>query len=168
MFNLRNHNFSDISRHSKRKMWYGYELTGLNKTLRYIERQKLQENIKEEFHSSSLKMNVKVVMYNNITFVYVKEEKKKTKKSRTQHTVPTFFALFLGHKYFFCSKKIIPLDYVKVMAVSLGYNNSRRIKLLGKDLTSLIKLLWIKQQGTSHAEDISQPLVYQPSNPTIR
>lgn len=160
-------NFSDTSRHSKRKIWYGYELIGLNETPKYVEKQKIQESIKEEFYSNGLKMDVKAVMYNNITFIYVKEEKKKKTK---QHygTMPIFFALFLGHKYFFSSKKVVPHDYVKVITISLGYNNSKKIKLMGKDLASLIKLLWIKQQGTLHAGDIGQPPVYQPSNPIIR
>lgn len=166
MFDLRNRNFSDISRHSKRKNWYGYELLDSNKTSKYVEKQKIQESIKEEFYSSGLEMDVKAVMYNDVIFICVKEDKKK-KKSRAYRVMPTFFALFLGHKYFFCSKKTVPLDYIKVMAVSLGYNNSKRIKLMGKNLESLIKLLWIKQQGTLRAEDISQPPVYRSSDPII-
>ncbi|TGZ53112.1 uncharacterized protein [Temnothorax longispinosus] len=156
----------DVSRHDKRKVWYGYEMTGLNEASKYVEIQEIQENIKEEFHSNNLDTDVRAVMYNNIIFIYVKEEEKR-KKKRGQRIMPTFFALFLGHKYFFCSKKNVPIDYVKVMAVSLGYSNSKRIKLMGKDLRSLIKLLWIKQQGALRAEDISQPPVYQPSNSTV-
>lgn len=142
-------------------------MTNLNEATRYIEKQEIQESIKEEFHSNALEVDVKAEMYNNITYIYVKEKKKK-KKIRSLHTTPTFFALFLGHKYFFCSKKNVPLDYVKVIAISLGYRNSKRIKLMGKDLRSLIKLLWINQQGTLHANDISQPRVYQPTNPVVR
>ncbi|XP_012529037.1 uncharacterized protein LOC105832531 [Monomorium pharaonis] len=151
----------DISRHNKRKIWYGYELTGSNETAR-LEKRDVQESIKEEFYSNGLNMAVKATMYDNITFIYVKEEKK-----RRQSSVPTFFALFLGHKYFFCSRKIVPLDYIKVIAISLGYENSKRIKLMGKDLKSLIKLLWFKQQGTLHADYVSQPPVFQPSDPVI-
>lgn len=112
-------------------------------------------------------MDVKSVMYNNVTFISLKEKEKK-KKKQVQHAMPTFFALFLGHKYFFCSRKNVPLDYVKVVTVSLGYSNSKRIKLMGKDLKSLIKLLWIKQQGALCTEDISEPPAYQPSDPIVR
>jgi len=138
----------------------------LNERSRHLQKREIKESIKEEFRSSGLDMDVKAIMYNSIMFIYVKEKEKK--KKRMQRTIPTFFALFLGHKYFFCSKKNVPLHYVKVIAVSLGYNDSKRIKLIGKDLRSLIKLLWIKQQGTIHAEDINQPPVYQLSNPTVR
>lgn len=166
LVNLWNNDFSDISRHDKRKIWYGYELTGLNRVSRYLEKREIQETIKVEFRSSGLNMDVKSVMYNNVTFICIKEEKKK--KKQIQRAMPTFFALFLGHKYFFCSRKNVPLDYIKVMAVSLGYSNSKRIKLMGKDLRSLIKLLWIKQQGALSAEDISEPPAYQSSDPIIR
>lgn len=156
----------DVSRHDERKVWYGYELTGSNGTSRHVEMQEMQEGIREEFHSSGLDMSVKTVMHNNVTFICVREKEKRKKKSE-RSTMPTFFAVFLGHKYFFCSKKTVPLHYVKVMAISLGYSNSRRIRLMGKNLRSLIKLLWFKQQGALHAEDIGRPPVYQPSNPTV-
>jgi hypothetical protein len=124
----------------------------------------IQKSIKEEFRSNDLEVNVKATEYDNITFIYVKEKK----KGRRQPITPTFFALFLGHKYFFCSVKTVPLYYVKAIAVSLGYKNSKAIKLMGKDLRSLIKLLWFKQQGTLCAEYVSQPPVYRPSHPIIR
>ncbi|KYN28287.1 hypothetical protein ALC57_02348 [Trachymyrmex cornetzi] len=145
-------------------MWYGYKLSRLNRELRHFDRQEIQEGIKEEFHSNGLKMNIKAIMYDNIMFIYVEEKKKKKK---VQHITPTYFALFFEQKYFFCSKKNVPIDYLKVIASNLGYNNSKRIKLMGKDLKSLIKLLWIEQQNVLQAEDISQPPVYQPSEPVI-
>ncbi|KYN13689.1 hypothetical protein ALC57_14155, partial [Trachymyrmex cornetzi] len=37
----------------------------------------------------------------------------------------------------------------------------------GQKLKSVIKLLWIEQQNVLQAEDISQPLVYKPSEPVI-
>lgn len=119
----------------------------------------------EEFQSNGFNIDIKVAVYDNITFINIKE---KSKKRRVQHTIPIFFALFMGHKYLFCSKKNISHDFVKFMTTSLGYNNSKKIKLMGKDLRSLIRLLWNKQQGTLHAEDIHQPLVYEPSDPVTR
>jgi len=139
----------------------------LNKRSRHLEIREIKESIKEEFYSIfDLDMDVKAIMYNSITFICVKEKEKR--KKRIQRTVPTFFALFLGHKYFFCSRKDVPLYYIKVIAISLGYDDGKRIKLIGRDLRSLIKLLWIKQQGTIHAEDINRPPVYQLSNPIVR
>ncbi|CAL1679732.1 unnamed protein product [Lasius platythorax] len=154
---------TDISRHDNRKIWYGYELTGTGRPLNHFEKRQIQESIKEEFHSNGLNIDVKAAIYDNITFVNIKE-KKKTKK-QVHHTMPIFFALFLGHKYLFCTKKNISRDFIKSMAIALGYNNSKRIKLMGKDLRSLIRLLWNKQQGTLHIEDIHQPSVYEPSDP---
>ncbi|XP_018351864.1 PREDICTED: uncharacterized protein LOC108754213 [Trachymyrmex septentrionalis] len=155
---------TDISRHSYRKIWYGYKLLELNRELRHLDRQEIQEDIKEEFHSKDLDVNIKAIMYDNIVFISVKEKKKKKK---VQHITPTYFALFFEQKYFFCSKKNVSIDYIKVIASNLGYNNSKRIKLMGRDLKSLIKLLWIKHQNVLQAEGISQPPVYQPSEPVI-
>ncbi|GAB1863852.1 hypothetical protein CAJAP_04931 [Camponotus japonicus] len=155
---------TDISRHDKRKVWYTYELKGAGKALNYLERRQMQESIIEEFQSNGFNVDAKVAIYDNITFVNIKE---KSKKRRVQHTMPIFFALFMGHKYLFCSKKNVSHDFVKFMATALGYNNSKKIKLMGKDLRSLIRLLWNKQQGTLLAEDIHQPSIYEPSDPVI-
>ncbi|XP_029669115.1 uncharacterized protein LOC115238987 isoform X2 [Formica exsecta] len=155
---------TDISRHDKRKIWYGYELKGVGGALNYLERRQIQESIKEAFESNGLNIDVKAAIYDNITFINIKE---KSKRRRVQRTMPIFFALFMGHKYFFCSKKNISHGFINLMATALGYNKSKRIKLMGKDLRSLIRLLWNKQQGTLHAEDIHQPSVYEPSDPII-
>ncbi|KYQ49941.1 hypothetical protein ALC60_10962 [Trachymyrmex zeteki] len=154
-----------ISRHNNKRIWYGYKLSGLNNELRHLDSQEIQEGIKKEFYSNGLDMDIKAVMYDSIMFICVKEKKKKKKAQYL--LLPTYFALFFGQKYFFCSRKNVSVDYIKTIAFNLGYNNSKRIKLMGKDLKSLIKLLWIKQQNVLQAGDINQPPVYQPSNPVI-
>lgn len=124
----------------------------------------MEESIIEEFQSNGFNIDIKVAIYDNITFINIKE---KSKKRRVHHAMPIFFALFMGHKYLFCSKKNVSHDFVKFMANALSYSDSKKIKLMGKDLRSLIRLLWNKQQGTLHAENIHQP-VYEPSDPVIR
>ncbi|XP_029155592.1 uncharacterized protein LOC114928494 [Nylanderia fulva] len=156
---------TDISRHNKRKIWYGYKLTGAGSSLNYLEIRQIQETIKKEFQSKSLNINVKAAVHDDITFVNIKEKKQTKRKAYT--AMPIFFALFSGHKYFFCSQKNISTNIAQSMAIALGYNGSKRIKLMGKDLRSLIRLLWNKQQNTLHSEDIQQSLVYEPSRPII-
>ncbi|XP_011150712.1 uncharacterized protein LOC105189964 [Harpegnathos saltator] len=155
---------TDISRHNKRKTWYGYELTNLNKLITYVGKRKLEENITAEFYSNGIQVNVKVVTYNDITFVYIKEQKKKQSISVT----PLFFAVFLGHKYFFCSKKNVSSDFIQAIATTLGYKDSKRIKLTGRDIRSLMRMLWNKQQGVLHAADLNRSLVYEASDPIIK
>ncbi|XP_018402618.1 PREDICTED: uncharacterized protein LOC108779658 [Cyphomyrmex costatus] len=157
---------TDISRHSYRKIWYGYKLIGLNEKLKFFDKQKMQKNIQMEFSANDLNADVKTIMYNSIMFVSINEKRKKQKKAK-QFSTPIYFALFLGHNYFFCSRKCAPNNYVKAIAISLGYNSCKTIKLMGKDLKSLMKLLWMKQQNVLQAENISQPPVYQPSDPII-
>lgn len=149
----------DISRHDKKKIWYGYELTGLDKPVTFLGKREIEESIKDEFHTSGSVTNVKVLTYDNITFVCIKEKKKRQKLQAI--TMPFFFALFLEHKYFFCSRKNISHDFIKVIATTLGYKNGKRIKLMGKDLRSLIRLLWSKQQGALHVDGLKQSPVYE-------
>ncbi|XP_011647278.1 uncharacterized protein LOC105433592 [Pogonomyrmex barbatus] len=158
---------TDVSRHNVRKVWYGYELINPSGELGQFGKEELQARIKEKFHSNDTDVDVKVVMYNNIIFISVKEEEVTRKKKQWRYSMPIFFAFFLGHKYIFCSRKNIPVHYIKMIAISLGYNNGKSIKLMGKDLKSLIKLLWIKQQGTLCAENIGKPLVYKSSDPVV-
>lgn len=134
--------------------------------MNYLGRQEIEESIKNEFELNNIKLKVKVLTYDGITYVYIKEKQKKAKKRQYISTV--FFALFLEHKYFFCSKKNVPISFIKIMTNSLGYNKYKKIKLMGKDLWSLIKLLWIKQQGVLNAEDITQPPVYEPAYPIVK
>lgn len=161
-------NFLDVSRHSSRRIWYGYQLTESNKAKNYLRKRDIEDNITEELHSVGLTLDVKVATHEDITFIYIKEKPKKTKRKRGQSTISIFFAFFLGHKYIFCSKKVILFDVIKVVITCLGYKRSKRIKLMGKNLKSLIRLLWIKQQGVLHTENINQQPAYEPSDPIVK
>jgi len=130
----------------------------------YLGKREIEENIRKECYSNRINVNVKTIMHDDITFVYIKERQK---KKRIQRVMPIFFALFLGHKHFFCSKKNVPLDFVKAITVVLGHIDSKRIKLMGRDLRSLIRLLWIKQQGVLCVENITRSPVYKPSEPIV-
>lgn len=110
-------------------------------------------------------MNVKAIIHDDVTFVCIKEN---IKRRTLRTTVPTSFALFLGQRYFFCTKINISPSFLKVMATILGYKDSERIKLMGKDLRSLMKLLWIKQQGILHTGNLNQPPVYGMSDPIVK
>jgi len=116
-------------------------------------------------------MDVKATTYEDITFICIKENqktKRKERKTQRRSNISIFFAFFLEHKYIFCSKKNISFDIIKMVTTCIGYNNSKRIKLMGKDLKSLIRLLWIKQQGVLHAENINQVSTYKPSDPVVK
>lgn len=129
-----------------------------------VGRREIEEDIAQEFSSNSIQTSVKVVIYNDVTFVYIKEKKKKQSISLT----PFYFALFMGHKYFFCSRKNIPDNFIKIMTNTLGYKKSKKIKLMGKDVRSLMRMLWIKQQGVLRATDLNKPLVYESSKPIVK
>lgn len=131
-----------------------------------VGRRELEENITKNFSSNTIQINVKVVTYNDVTFVYIKEKKKKRRQSMS--VTPFYFALFLGHRYFFCSRKNISNDFIKMMTDTLGYTKSKRIKLTGRDVRSLMRILWIKRQGVLHATDLNQPLVYETSKPIVK
>ncbi|XP_067216527.1 uncharacterized protein [Linepithema humile] len=158
----------DISRHSNRRIWYAYELTESNRAENYLKKRDMEDNIKNEFHSNGLTVDVKTTKHEDITFINIKENKKIAKRKIVRLDTSTFFAFFSGHKYIFCSKKNISFDIMKMIATCIGYDNNKRINLMGKDLKSLIRLLRIKQQGVSHAENINQASAYKPSSPIVK
>ena len=76
-----------------------------------------------------------------------------------------FCALFMGQKYFFSTKKNISSDILNAIARSLGYENVKRLKLMGKDLKSLSILCWKRKEGVMNSQNINETLVYEDGTP---
>ncbi|XP_014472259.1 PREDICTED: uncharacterized protein LOC106743185 [Dinoponera quadriceps] len=157
---------TDISKHSKRRIWYSYELTNLDKEVNYIGKREFEKSLTDEFYNNGIEVNVKILKYNDITFVCIKEKKKKRRQATL--VTPFFFALFTGHKYFFCSKKKISSDFIIAIANTLGYKKSKRIKLAGRDVRSLMRMLRMKQQGVLHAANLNILSMHEASDPIIK
>ncbi|KAG6794904.1 hypothetical protein HZU73_09353 [Apis mellifera caucasica] len=153
----------DISWHSNKKVWYGYTLIGPTKATNYIINREVQNIIQDHFDSLDMKINVKINAHNGIIYVSLTESK--TKKGKIQYTIPIFFALFVGQKYFFSTKKQISSEILEGIVKSLGYTDSRRFKLMGRDLKSLSELCWKKKEGTINSENINKILIFKDGSP---
>ena len=155
----------DLSWHNQRPTWYGYALVGPNKSVNYLINRTIQENIQEYFHTLNIKMHVKVNTHDDIVYVSLKENRAKQSKTKIRSMAPTFFALFIGQKYFFCTKKNVPLDVLDGIAKSMGYKSIKKLNLMGKDLKSLSKLCWKKKEGAVSSENINKSLIYKDGSP---
>ncbi|XP_043524381.1 uncharacterized protein LOC122536242 isoform X2 [Frieseomelitta varia] len=153
----------DISWHSNKKMWYGYTLTGSNKSANYLINREIQNNMIDNLNSLNIKINLKIYTHNNITYVSLVETKR-NKKNKVQHTM-FFCALFMGQKYFFSTKKNIPSDILNAITRSLGYEDVKRLKVMGRDLKSLSVLCWKRKEGAMNAQNINKTLIYEDDTP---
>ena len=155
----------DISWHSQRVTWHGYEFVGPNKSVNYLINRTIQEDIQEYFHALNIKIDVKVNTHDDIMYVSLMENRSKGQKRTIQSVGPMFFALFIGQKYFFCTKKNVPSDVLDGIAKSMGYKSIKKLNLMGKDLKSLSKLCWKKKEGAVSSENINKSLIYKDGSP---
>ncbi|KAK0092839.1 hypothetical protein PV326_000469 [Microctonus aethiopoides] len=132
--------------------------------IRIIEQRINETNIDDKELKERLAMLeviVKLVTYDGITFVSIRDKK-------SIRTMPLFFALFLEQGYFFSSRKSTTKEFLHVITESTGYNNYKQLKLTGKYLKSLIKILQIKKQGASHAKKLYNYQEYKEAPPIIK
>lgn len=153
----------DISRHSKRKFWYGHIVTGTGTLNGYRTSTQLEEIIKEQIKTFNMNVHVSVEFHDHVIYVSMKETKKK--KSKVQYPVPIFFALFINEKHFFCSKKTVAQGFIDIITMSLGFSHSKRLKLMGKDVKSLDQLCKAKEQRAIGINDIEDIPVYKTALP---
>lgn len=108
-------------------------------------------------------MDVRVTTHNSITFVSVKSKKQLHRAGQS-----TYYAFSNEQNYFFTSRKSIAKDYLIAVTRGLGYADSKLAKLSGRDLKSLLKLLWAKQQGAINYNSVDKPPAYNGSKPVVR
>lgn len=107
-------------------------------TLKTLKIQDLEEKIKRVFSSKHLEYDATVIRYNGLIFLSIKERPKK-KQRRTM--MPVFFCLVPKEKFFFTSKKVLANHITLAVVEAMGYNNFKNIKLDGRNIPSLIRLL---------------------------
>lgn len=99
-------------------------------------------------------MDVRILTHEGITYISIKD-KPRGKEAKT--ITPIFFALFMGQEYLFCSKKSVTKEGIQILVDSLGFTSAKKLKLVGKDLRSLMKMLWLKKQGAVHSSEFLNP-----------
>ncbi|XP_012283491.1 uncharacterized protein LOC105701371 isoform X2 [Orussus abietinus] len=152
----------DVSRHYKKKTWYTYKLKDPVNAQNFPTNCEFRDTIMQRFYTSQMDMDVQVVAHGGVIYISIKE---KTRSKQARRILPTFFALFRGQQYFFCSRKRITKAYVMVLTDSIGYKSSKRINLMGRDLKSLIKILRAKKQGITDGECTLQPPTFSKTGP---
>ncbi|XP_011304634.1 uncharacterized protein [Fopius arisanus] len=152
----------DVSRHSSKKVWYGYELQGVMNCQRLIPNREMQERMSQTFQMLQIDMAINVVTHQGITFISMCEKK------RSKRLLPVYFALFLRHGYFFCSKKGVTKEFLQAIVEGLGFDTSKKLKLMGRDLKSLSKMLELKKQGVVQFGNLCNSPKYTDSEPVVK
>ncbi|XP_076241040.1 uncharacterized protein LOC143183401 [Calliopsis andreniformis] len=155
----------DISWHNKRYTWHGYALIGPNPPKNYFKNAKILDNIKNHLKSVNMKMDVKIYVHDSIMYISITESTKRGKKESLINRPPIVFALLMRQKYFFCNKKNVPSTVTEAIVKNIGYKNSKKLDLVGKDLSLLSKVCWRKKEKTTNVENFDVPLVYEDTNP---
>ncbi|XP_053975497.1 uncharacterized protein LOC128874619 [Hylaeus volcanicus] len=158
----------DASWHSERRTWYGHKLVGSNTSAHYFISRKIQSSMQDYFDSLRLNIDVKINTHNGITYISVKARHSKHKRQKNLNPVPIFIALFIGHEYFFSSKKNISPDIIQAIVNSMGYKKSYTLKLTGKDLKSLIEMCWRQKGKALDSENINESVQYMDASPDIK
>ncbi|KAK0161249.1 hypothetical protein PV327_009740 [Microctonus hyperodae] len=151
----------EISRHSMRKIWYGFQLKNKKDENDLLSLEELRQNMVQLFHTMKLNMTIKLVTNEGITFVSIRD-------SKSIRIMPLFFALILEQGYFFSSRKSVTKEFLQVITRSSGYNSCKPLKLSGKYLKSLLKILQIKIQGAPHAVKLYNYQEYKEGPPKIK
>ncbi|XP_011501793.1 PREDICTED: uncharacterized protein LOC105365350 [Ceratosolen solmsi marchali] len=152
----------DVSRHYNRKVWYGYEFLGNNDS-NSITLKEIENKIKYNLKAHKIHVNAQAVEYNGLTFLAIKEESRRKKII----TLPTYFSFLINENYFFCSKKGVSNEFLMAVTESLGYQNCKKIKLMGKDIHSLIKMLLSRKAATMEGRLLCQPLPFKRVPPAL-
>ncbi|OAD52040.1 hypothetical protein WN48_03332, partial [Eufriesea mexicana] len=74
-------------------------------------------------------------------------------------------AITVSQKYFFSTNKNVSFNILDGIAKSLGFEGSKRFKLMGKDIKSLSELCWRKKEGTINYKNINKNLVFKDGAP---
>ncbi|KAL7305302.1 hypothetical protein TKK_0002433 [Trichogramma kaykai] len=141
----------DVSRHYYKKIWYGYELKGKEAADHPSEEdiESQVENCAVEYH-----MNIicHVVKYDSLIFISIQE--KPRKKRAAKPSLPTYFCVPEDESCIFCCKKIILKSYLTTLTAALGYKSCKQIKLFGKSIPSLVKLLRARKEAVAKGDHI--------------
>lgn len=118
----------------------------------------LREKFLDDFSINGMDVNVRLVSYNKILFVSVKD---KPKKKQKKNILPTYFAIIPNENYFFCCKKVVFSCSLMSIANGLGYEDYKKIKLDGKDIPSLVQLLLNRKIAIAEKRVMKSPLKFK-------
>lgn len=121
-----------------RRFWYTLEFKGTS-TVKSLKTDELEEKIETIFTTNHLEIGATAIKHNGYIFLSIKERPKK--KSRKSSPTPVFFSILPKEKYFFTSKKILANHIILAVAEAMGYKGYKNIKLDGRNIPSLVRLL---------------------------
>ncbi|XP_043265986.1 uncharacterized protein LOC122405367 [Colletes gigas] len=157
---LRTLQLIDLSWHNTRRIWYSYKLLNFNKSANYPTIRNIQNSMENYFKTLNMKIDVKITMHDDVMYISL--------TSKPIKSVPIYMALFVGDKYFFCTRKNVLSNVTQAIAHSMGYQKSKPFNLMGKNLKSLSAMLWRRNGRALNSENISETVQYMDADPDIK
>lgn len=158
----------DTSWHSNKKIWYGYRYTNSNRSPIYLTTREILSDMEDYFASLNITIDVRINVHNDITYISLIEKRSNKKRRKEQFMRPIYVAIFMGQTYFFSTNRYLSSDILSAIARTMGFNNSKRFMLSGRDLPSLSQLCWNKRKGAMELEHVLKDLTYVENEPVIR
>lgn len=153
----------DTCKH-KRKVWYAYSISGSTHGCNHFGptefTQKLKKNLKA---LNKNKIEVDTIIFNGVMYISIKYV-----PSNNLNTASNYFALCLGQKYIFSTKKTASQIFIDAITNIMQYTRPKSLDLKGKDLMSLIHLLRTKTQGVLNPANIVNDVIYRDAEPIIK
>ncbi|XP_043270509.1 uncharacterized protein [Venturia canescens] len=155
----------NISRHHSKKTWYTFKmLTQKSERQGVLTKSEIKTKIVQQFEKHQLKVDVRVIDYESLTFISIIDKPKDKRKSH--RVLPFFFAMSMELEFLFCSRINPPKDFLQILVESFGYTSFKVVKLVGRDLHSLIQILRMKMQGAVDSENYETPRL-KPAAPVV-
>ncbi|KAG8236237.1 hypothetical protein J437_LFUL010990 [Ladona fulva] len=140
---------SDVFLHSKRRIWYSFELCGkANNCL--LSEGGLKRDLTATFEKLNLKYDFAVAMFDEVAWIRVALPSSKADTA-------LYIAYFIGEGFIFVSKRKINFKLMKALSSGLKYESLKVLDLNGKDVWSLLKIL---KQRKSKALEIDHARCY--------
>lgn len=150
-----------ISRHSTKREWHTFEMKSRTESYEEIaDMQDLQSAINNKLKKHNIKAKCLVECYSNMFFVLLIMPP--TAKQKNSIQVPSVFAMKMNDNHFFCTKKIVNDGFKTVLTETLGYKTHKSVKLHGKDLETLSRLLRNKKTGVVPNQVENMPINAEP------
>ncbi|XP_034948185.1 uncharacterized protein [Chelonus insularis] len=153
---------TEVSRHSNRKIWYGYELKQKKNGASCCTLEDIRNSIERNLNMLQLKMEINLITHESVTYLSMREKK------ASHRILPIFMALLFDLGYFFCSKKSVTKEFLHVITESSGYTSYKKLSLSGRDIKSLVKILHLKKQGVITSNVLCNPADFQEAEALIR
>lgn len=154
-----------MSRHSDRKTWRVYQLDEETEDVEVPTTRELSRRVNRRFQAKGIRASVQVTKHDGVFYLLVDERKSNNQPKRR---APLFYAASTTLNYLFSLVTVGSREMLTALAEALGYTSFTTIRLSGKCIKSLEKLLRAKEQNALSGRNGIEAPVFQESMPRVK